>query len=45
MLKDKINVAEYFCAKSSSLTRCEEEYLSLLNFSNLTCMGYVGMHI
>ena len=39
MLMDKINVAEWFRAKSPSLARCKEGDLPLLNFSNLTCMG------
>ena len=39
MLIDTINVAEWFHAKSPSLTRCKEGDLPLLNFSNLTCMG------
>ena len=38
MLMDKINVAEWFRAKSPSLARCKEGDLPLLNFSNLTCM-------
>ena len=38
MLMDKINVVEWFRAKSPSLTRCKEGDLPLLNFSNLTCM-------
>ena len=39
MLIDKINVAEWFRAKSPSLARCKEGDLPLLNFSNLTCMS------
>ena len=35
---DKIQVAEWFRAKSPSLARCEEGDLPLLNFFNLTCM-------
>ena len=38
MLIDKINVAEWFRAKSPTLARCKEGDLPLLNFSNLTCM-------
>ena len=38
MLIDKINVAEWFQAKSPSLARCKEGDIPLLNFSNLTCM-------
>ena len=38
MLTDKINVAEWFHAKSPSSTRCKEGDLPLLNFFNLTCM-------
>ena len=37
-LIDKINVAEWFRAKSPSLTGCKEGDLPLLSFSNLTCM-------
>ena len=40
MLMDKINVAEWFPAKSTSLSRCKEGDLPLLNFSNLTSMTY-----
>ena len=39
MLMDKINVAEWFRAKSPSLAKCKEGDLPLLNFSNLTCMA------
>ena len=38
MLMDKINVAEWFRAKSPSLARFKEGDLPLLNFSNFTCM-------
>ena len=38
MLMDKINVAEWFRAKSPSLAKCKEGDLPLLNFLNLTCM-------
>ena len=38
MLMDRINVAEWFYAKSPSFARCKEGDLHLLNFSNLTCM-------
>ena len=38
MLMDKINVAEWFRAKSPSLARCKKGDLPLLNFSSLTCM-------
>ena len=38
MLIDKINVTEWFLAKSPSFARCKEGDLPLLNFSKLTCM-------
>ena len=38
MLMDKLNVAKWFRAKSPSLAICKEGDLTLLNFSNLTCM-------
>ena len=38
MLVDRINVMEWFRAKSPSLARCKEGDLPLLNISNLTCM-------
>ena len=41
MLMDKINVVELFHVKSSSLVRCKEGDVPLLNFSNLTCMRQV----
>ena len=43
-LMDKINVAEWFRAKSPSFARCKEGDLPLLNFSNLTCviLGFSG---
>ena len=37
MLLEKINV-ELFRAKSPALARCKEEYLPLLNLTNLTCI-------
>ena len=38
MLMARINVVEWFRAKSPSLARYKEGDLPLLNFSNLTCM-------